>query len=103
MFEDPKPDTVKLNSAREAVQSFMVKRKRSTTVLFFAALAAELTFFVLMLCFMEFGSRLHWFLLFGFLLVYSPLILFSWHNSVKIDHLYYRLVDELKYDEHPDP
>ena len=50
-----------------------------------------------MLVFMDFGDRLQWFLFFGFLLVYSPMITFTWRNAVKIDHLYYRLVDELKY------
>ncbi len=50
-----------------------------------------------MLLNMDFASRLERFLLFGFLLVYAPLILSSWHNSVKMDHLFFRLVDELKY------
>jgi len=68
------------------------------TATFWLAGAAEGVFFILMLVFMDFSNQLYWFLLFGFLLVYSPLILFVWRNSQMIDLLYYRLVDELKYE-----
>ncbi len=97
MFEDREPDPVRLGITREVVQSYIVKRRRSARLLFFATLAAEAIFLALMLMSMDFQNRLYWFLLFGFLLVYAPLILFSWHNSVKLDHVYYRLIDELKY------
>jgi hypothetical protein len=57
----------------------------------------EVGFFILMLVCMDFGDRFHWFLFFGFLMVYTPMITFTWRNAIKIDHLYYRLIDELKY------
>jgi hypothetical protein len=92
-----------LQAARDVVQSFLLKKKRAAAALLFLTLAAEAVFFVAMLIFMDFGSRMHWFLLFGFLFIYPPLILISWHNSVKIDHLYYRLIDDLKFSERRPP
>lgn len=99
MLKEPEPDPKKLLAARLAVHGFIVRKQRALTALFVATFAAEALFLVLLLVFMDFDSRLNWFLLFGFLLIYGPLILFSWHNSIKIDHIYYRLLDELKYRE----
>jgi hypothetical protein len=99
MYEDKDPDSTRLNIAREAVQSFLVKKKRFASILFYATLIAEGVFLALMLYFMDFSNRLQWFMFFGFLFIYSPLILFSWHNAVEIDRLYYRLIDELKWGD----
>ncbi|MFC1641981.1 hypothetical protein ACFL5O_04730 [Myxococcota bacterium] len=103
MFKEPEPNVTRLKIAREAVQSYIVKKKRSTTALLVATLVAEASFLGLLLVCMDFHSRLDWFLLYGFLLIYAPLILFSWHNSEKIDHVYYRLLEELKYGHRDDP
>jgi hypothetical protein len=29
------------------------------------------------------------------------MITFTWRNAVKIDHMYYRLIEELKYGDRP--
>lgn len=97
MIREREPDSARLLAARQVVTSFLTKKKRTATLLFYGTLTAEATFLVAMLACMDFGSRLHWFLFFGFMFIYAPLILFSWHNAVKIDHLYYRLIDDLKY------
>jgi len=91
------PDAQRLADAREHVHTFLNRKQRFAQGLFWLAGLFEVGFFVGMLVFMDFGDRFHWFLFFGFLLVYSPMITFTWRNAVKIDHLYYRLVDELKY------
>ncbi len=96
--DNPTPDPDRLAAARDDVQSFLRRKRRMATATFWLAGAAEGVFFILMLVFMDFSNQLYWFLLFGFLLVYSPLILFVWRNSQMIDLLYYRLVDELKYE-----
>ncbi len=93
------PDAARLREARGNVQSFLVKKKRLTTGAFIVAGFFECFFFVMMLCFMDFKDQLYWFLFSGFCMVYMPLIVFSWRNAVKIDHLYYRLIDELKYED----
>ena len=93
----PEPNPDRLASARAGVESFVKRKKRLTTLLFWLAGAAEMVFFVLMLTHMDFASRRDWFLLFGFGMVYTPLIVFSWRNAVKIDHLYYSLLVDLKY------
>ncbi len=97
MFKDP--DSTRLNLARQTVQTFLVNKKRKANILFYATLLAEGLFLSLMLYFMDFGERIQWFMFFGFCFIYAPLILFSWHNSVEIDRLYYRLIDELKFGE----
>ena len=97
MTNELEPDTTRLAGAREAVQTFLVRKERFSTGLFVLAGIFEVGFFVLMLVFMDFGDSLQRFLLCGFLWVYCPLITFTWRNATKIDHLYYRLVDELKY------
>ncbi len=61
----------------------------------------ELLFFVLLLVCMDFDNREHWFFFFGFLMVYTPTITFTWRNAVKIDQMYYRLIEELKYGDRP--
>ncbi len=93
------PDSTRLNLAREAVQTFLVKKRRFASMLFVATLSAEALFLVLILYFMDFAERIQWFMFFGFCFIYAPLLLFSWHNAVKIDHLYYRLIDELKFGD----
>jgi hypothetical protein len=97
MEYEPEPDAARLADAREHVHTFLVKKRRFAAGLFWLAGLFEVAFFLLMLAFMDFGDRFHWFLFFGFLLVYSPMITFTWRNAIKIDHLYYRLIDELKY------
>jgi hypothetical protein len=97
MEDEATPDAARLSAARDHVHTFMIRKQRFATGLFVLAGFFEVGLFVLMLMFMDFGSREHWFFFFGFLLVYSALITFTWRNAVKIDHLYYRIVDELKY------
>jgi uncharacterized membrane protein len=94
------PDLTRLAAARSEVQSYLVKKRRWTTALFWIAGLLEGSFFVAMLLFMDFADRLNWFLFFGFLLVYTPLVIMTWRNSVKIDELYYRLVEELMKRQH---
>ncbi len=103
MIEEREPDSARLLATRNAVQSFIVKKRNRAKALLVATLAAEALFLALMLLNMDFASRLERFLLFGFLLVYAPLVLFSWHNSVKLDHVFYRLLDELKYGDRERP
>ncbi len=91
------PRAERLEAARREVQSYLMRKQRWTRALFWLAGLAEASFFFLMLYFMDFADRRSWFQLFGFLLVYTPLVLVVWRNSVKIDELYYRLVDELRY------
>ncbi len=93
----PEPDEARLAAARGGVQSFIERKRRWTRAMFWAGGTAEGVFFVLMLVFMDFSDPLYWFLFFGLLLVYTPLIIFVWRNAHMIDMLYYRLVDELKY------
>lgn len=102
MSQEREPDEARLRAAREVVQGFLVRKKRWATALLYLTMAAEAIFLIAMLAFMDFHSRMHWFQFFGFLFIYAPLILISWHNSVKIDHLYYRLIDDLKYQERRD-
>ena len=99
MLDEREPDAARLAMTRQSVRTYLRQKRRATTLLFWATLAAEAVFLGLMLLFMDFHNQLYWFLLFGLMLVYAPLILFSWHNSVKLDHVYYRLLDDLKYDK----
>jgi len=89
------PNPARLAAARHEVQSFLVKKRRWTKALFWIAAVCEIGFFGAMLFFMDFGERLYWFLLLGFTAVYTPLILTTFRNSMKIDELYYRLTEEL--------
>ena len=97
MSVEVEPRADRLEAARREVQGYLLKKQRSTRALFWLAGLSEAIFFLLMLYFMDFGDRQSWFLFFGFLLVYTPLLLVVWRNSVKIDELYYRLVEELRY------
>jgi hypothetical protein len=99
MTNEPEPDVARLASARGEVQTFLVKKERFAKQLWVLAGLFEALFFVLMLAFMDFGDPLYRFLFVGILLVYTPIITFTWRNAVKIDHLYYRLIDELKYGD----
>jgi hypothetical protein len=91
------PNERKLEQSRAVVRSFLRRKEQWTKGTFYAAFAMEALFFVLCLVFMDFHDRLHWFLASGFLLVYTPLVTMTWRNSIKLDHLYYRLIEELKY------
>lgn len=95
-------DDAQLQAAREVVHGFLRSREKWTRGLFIVACMCEIGFGVLMMFFMDFADRLHWFLLFGFCMVYCPLILFSWRNAILIDRLYYRLVDDLKFGDQKD-
>ncbi len=99
MTDRPTPDRHELDSARAAVQTFLHRKKRWSTALFWVAGAFEALFSVGMLVFMDWHDRFHWFLLCGLLLVYTPLVTMTWRNAIKMDHLFYRLVDELKYED----
>lgn len=99
MNSAPSPDPERLDAARASVQTFLKKKKRWTTAMFVIAGCAEMTFFILMLLFMDFESSLNWFILCGFCMVYMPLIIFTWRNAIMIDRLYYRLVADLKFGD----
>jgi hypothetical protein len=103
MNTGPEPDLKRLEASRNSVQTFMLKKKRFGTILFWAAGTCEAIFFISMIIFMDFNARLYWFLLAGILLVYCPLIIFVWRNAIMIDHLFYRLVNELKYGNDDNP
>jgi hypothetical protein len=91
--DDPDADQV----GRERAQSFLEAKSRWSTWLFVFSGIFEATFGLTMLWFMDFSSQLHWFLFFGFMGVYSPLIISTWRNAHMIDRVYYGLVDELHY------
>ena len=99
MMNEPEPNPDRLAAARERVQTFLIEKKRWTKGLFILTLLFEATFFVLMLAYMDFNNQNNCFIFFGFCWVYCPLITFTWRNAVKIDQLYYRLVNELKYNK----
>ncbi len=101
MENETQPDAARLAAAREHIHTFTVKKERFAMGLWVLAGFFEVSLFVLMLAFMDFDNREHWFFFFGFLMVYSPLITFTWRNAVKIDHMYYRLIEELKYGDQP--
>ena len=96
-MEDLKPDAARLRAAREEVQTFLERKSSWSKALFILTALSEICFFVLMLMFMDFGDQTHRFIFFSVMFVYCPLIMFVFRNSVRIDQLYYRLVDELKY------
>ena len=97
MSDGPEPDATRLAAARDNVQTFLIRKQRLSTALFWVAGLFECIFGIGMLVCMDWSDRFHWFLLFGFMTVYTPLVMLSWRNAVKTDHLYYRLVDELRY------
>ncbi len=101
MEDEAQPDAARLATAREHVHTFMIKKGRFAAALWVAAGFFEVSLFVLLLVFMDFDNREHWFFFFGFLMVYTPMITFTWRNAVKIDHMYYRLIEELKYGDRP--
>ncbi len=101
MADEAQPDAARLAAAREHVHTFMIKKERFAKALWGLAAFFEISLFVLLLVFMDFDNREHWFFFFGFLMVYAPLITFTWRNAVKIDHMYYRLIEELKYGDRP--
>lgn len=98
MTDGPEPDAQRLEAARDTVQTFLRRKRRWTVALFWVAGFFEAIFGIGMLIFMDWKDRTHWFLLFGFLTVYTPLITMTWRNFIKIDALFYRLVEELKYE-----
>lgn len=97
MESQPEPDAARLAGAREHVHTFMIKKQRFTTALFWLTGLFEAVFLVVMLVLVDFKDPLQVLVLCGFVFLYCPLITFTWRNSIKIDHLYYRLLDELKY------
>ena len=96
-MEEIKPDAAKLKAAREEVQSFLQKKSAWSKALFVATAFCELFFLALVIVFTDFGDPTHRLIFVSVMLVYCPLIMFVFRNSVRIDQLYYRLVDELKY------
>ena len=97
MSDGATPDAARLTAARDEVRTFLKRKSRFGRVLWVAAGTCEILFFVLMLVFMDFSNRMEWFIFFGFLMTYCPLIIFTWRNAVMIDRLYYRLVADLRY------
>lgn len=96
--DDPRPEPDQNgNEAKDEVHSFLVKKERWSKILFIISGVFEAVFCVLMLCFMDFRNQLNWFLFFGFMAVYSPLIISAWRNAHLVDRVYYGLVDELRY------
>ena len=96
-MEDVKPDLKKLGAAREEVQGYLEKKRRWSGALFIAAWICEALFFLATLYFMDFSDATHKLIVFGLLFVYCPVIILVYRNSVQIDRLYYRIVEELKY------
>ncbi len=99
MRDEAQPDAARLAAARENVHTFMIKKERFATALWVLGGFFEASLFVALLIFMDFDNREHWFFFSGFLMVYAPLITFTWRNAVKMDHMYYRLIEELKYGD----
>jgi hypothetical protein len=89
-------DSARIDLLREACRSRLRNHRTITLALFCLAAAFEVVFFVLMLVFMDFRDRTHWFILFCILFVYCPLVTMTLRNAFKIDELFYRLVDELR-------
>lgn len=96
-MEDVNPDFKKLKAAREEVQSYLAKKTRWSKTLFIIAGCAEVLFFLSTLYFADFGDATHKLIIFGLLFVYSPVMLLVYRNSVQIDQLYYRLIEEMKF------
>jgi hypothetical protein len=102
MSESIRPDDARLAAARNEVQTFLRHKKALSRVLWWGAAVLEAGLLVGVLTFMDWSSRLHWFLLLGMLFVYCTLITFVWRVAVMVDQLYYRIVNDLKYDEQSD-
>ena len=97
-MEEIKPDAAKLRAAREDVQSFLKRKSAWSKALFVATGLSELCFLALMFFFVDFGDPTHRLIFVSVMFVYCPLIMFVFRNSIRIDQLYYRLIDELKYN-----
>lgn len=94
------PEDVPLSfesSANEEVRLTYDSKSRWATWLLVIAGFFEVTLFCTMLFLMDFTQQLDWFLLLGFLGVYTPMMISTWRNTVAIDRVFYGLVDELKY------
>ncbi len=91
------PGEAATDARRDEARSFLVKKQRWATFLFVISGIFEAAFFFAMLWFMDFSDQLSWFLFFGFMGVYSPLIISAWRNTFAIDRIYYGLINELKY------
>ena len=96
-MEDIKPDANKLKAAREDVQSYLEKKTRWAKTLFVFAGICEVVFFLTTLYLMDFENATHKLIVMGLLFVYTPVIILVYRNSVQIDRLYYRIVEEMKY------
>jgi hypothetical protein len=96
-MEDIEPDNARLQAARNEVQTFLERRSRWTRALFVLGALCEAGFLVLLLLFTDFGEPTHRMIFVAVMFVYCPLIIFVFRNSIRIDQLYYRLVEELKY------
>ena len=103
MSESTRPDETRLAAARDEVRSFLRRKRAWVRGLFVAAGVLEVGLLAGMISFMDRSSRLHWFLLFGMLFVYCPLITFVWRVAIMVDQLFYRIVNELKYGGGGDP
>jgi hypothetical protein len=100
-MEEITPDAAKLKAARDEVQGYLEKKNKWSKLSLVAAGAAEALFLVLTLVFMDFDDATHRFIFFGLMFVYCPVIILVFRNSIRIDQLYYRIVDELKYERTP--
>lgn len=98
MSESVRPNDARLAAARDEVQTFLRRKRAWSRTLFWGAGLLEAGLLLGVLAFMDWSSRLHWFLLLGMLFVYCPLITFVWRVAVMVDQLYYRIVIDLKYD-----
>jgi hypothetical protein len=81
-----------------ATRTFLAARERWARWLFVLTGAFEAVLFGAMVWLLDASRRHELFLLFGFLAVYTPLMITTWRNTFAIDRLYYRLVELLKYD-----
>lgn len=100
-MEDITPNAAKLKAARDEVQSYLEKKSKWSRLSFVAAGVTEVLFFVMTLVFMDFDDPTHRFIFFGLMFVYCPVIILVFRNSIRIDQLYYRIVEELKYERMP--
>ena len=97
-MEDIKPDETRLRAARHEVQTFLDRKNTWTQALLVLGGLCELGCLILLLLFTDFGDPTHRLIFVAVMFVYCPLIIFVFRNSIRIDQLYYRLVDELKYN-----
>ena len=99
MYEPVEPTSQKLAESRHVVNSLLEQRKLWKKATMALAIGFEIVMFILLFVFMDFGDRLYHFLLVGFLFTYLPTITLLWSNSIRFEHLFYRLIAELKYNE----